>query len=229
MAWTRLCRCMVRSNAPVSDSRRLIAGTRGVARGGVPPHPRRVSSVRRQQLVDRRVVVGQRLRGAGERGDGVGTGQQGQLRRPARERPSHGVDRQVRRGGEHHEVPAAAAGERVRRRDDRDGPEDGRDRRDLRPRERQRRVIDDVEHVHAARPQDAAHLLDDLAGREVPGHGELAEGIPDHQGVLRGEGSPKLQVRSRLLRLQDTPWPLPDGTGCGSPTVANGAALLPLR
>ena len=59
--------------------------------------------------------------------------------------------------------------------------------------ETQWRVVDDVDRVDAVGPHDAVDLLDELPGCQVPGHGNAAEGVPDHQVVGIVTGFPDAQ------------------------------------
>ena len=54
--------------------------------------------------------------------------------------------------------------------------------------EAKRRVVDDVQHVRAVRPQHALDLTDELGGGQVPRHREAAEGVA-HDEVGRIVGS----------------------------------------
>ena len=58
-----------------------------------------------------------------------------------------------------------------------------RHRRELRAGESQRRIVDDVQDVDAIGPQHAPDVRDELAGREVPGHGRAGERITHDQVV----------------------------------------------
>ena len=53
--------------------------------------------------------------------------------------------------------------------------------RRLRPDEPERRVVDEVHHVHPARAQDPLDLVEEFGRREMPRHGEAAERIADDE------------------------------------------------
>ena len=54
-------------------------------------------------------------------------------------------------------------------------------RRRLGPDEPERRVVDQVHHVHPAGTQDALDLAEELRRREVPRNGEPAERVADDE------------------------------------------------
>jgi hypothetical protein len=76
------------------------------------------------------------------------------------------------------------AGEQRRRGEDGDVGEDRGQCGGLGPGETQRRVVDEVQDVDAVGAQDPAEVGYELAGREVPGDAEIAEGVT-HDQVLR--------------------------------------------
>ena len=86
--------------------------------------------------------------------------------------------------GQHDEVATAATPRRLRQCRQGDVVEQGGQRRDLRPREGQRRVVDEVRGIHAVGGEDPLDLAQRLAGGEVPGHADPAERVT-HDEVQR--------------------------------------------
>ncbi len=145
------------------------------------------SSAPRYELVHRRVVVAQRLRTADP-------GRPGPRRRsrPSR-RPRRRAAGAARRGRSARRTRRPRRGCRRRAGSNVDRPGQQRDVGEhlppasrLGPREAQRPVVDDVDHVHPARPQALRHLAEELARRQVPRHGQPAERVADHDVVRAG-------------------------------------------
>ena len=125
-----------------------------------PPAQR--GGLARDQLVHRRVEVAQR-RGSGREARGPCAVERASV---AGGRP-HRV-RQPRLRRQQHQVAAGRAPERAAPADERHVAEHLEQRRRLRAREPQRRLVDDVERVDAARAQHAPDLARELGRREVP-------------------------------------------------------------
>ena len=89
------------------------------------------------------------------------------------------VERRIAR--DEHEVAPSPALDRPLAGDDGDLREPRRRRRDLGTDEAERRVVDEVRDVRAARAEHPRHLVEELGRREVPRDGEAAEGVADHE------------------------------------------------